>query len=59
MCEGLIRLLNRAPATDLNRMRIVSTLGPLVQLRAGDAFRFPIAHQKRHFTQIERLLAQH
>lgn len=59
MCEGLIRLLNRAPATDLNRMRIVSTLGPLVQLRAGDAFRFPIAHQQRHFMQIERLLAHH
>ena len=57
LCEGFIKLLQLAPGTDLNRMRVTSSLGPVIRFRAGDAFRFPIAHQKRHFLQIERLLA--
>jgi hypothetical protein len=59
LCEGFIKLLQLAPGTDLNRMRVTSSLGPVIRFRAGDAFRFPIAHQQRHFMQIERLLAQH
>ncbi len=57
MSERFIALLNRAKRTDLNRLRVISTLGPLVRFKAGDAFRFPIAHQERHFQQIERVLA--
>jgi len=59
LCEGFIKLLQLAPGSDLNRMRVTSSLGPVIRFRAGDAFRFPIAHQQRHFMQIERLLAQH
>lgn len=57
LCEGFLRLLEQAPRTDLNRMRVTSSLGPIIRFRAGDAFRFPIAHQQRHFAQLERLLA--
>jgi hypothetical protein len=59
LCEGFIKLLQLGPGTDLNRMRVTSSLGPVIRFRAGDAFRFPIAHQQRHFIQIERLLAHH
>jgi hypothetical protein len=57
LCERFLRLLQRARHTDLNRMRVTSSLGPIIRFKAGDAFRFPIAHQQRHFLQIERLLA--
>lgn len=57
LCDRFLRLLQRARHTDLNRMRVTSSLGPIIRFKAGDAFRFPIAHQQRHFLQIERLLA--
>ena len=44
LCERFLRLLERAAGTDLNRMRVTSSLGPLIRFKAGDAFRFPIAH---------------
>lgn len=57
MCEKFLALLDKSRGTDLNRMKVTSSLGPIVRFKAGDAFRFPIAHQVRHFLQIERLLA--
>lgn len=35
-------------------MRVVSSLGPMIRFKADDAFRFSVAHQERHFLQIER-----
>ena len=57
MCEALIRLLEAARTTDLNAMKVASSLGPIIRFKAGDAFRFPVAHQQRHFLQLERALA--
>lgn len=57
ICEQLLVLLDKSRSTDLNRMKVTSSLGPIVRFKAGDAFRFPVAHQVRHFLQIERLLA--
>lgn len=54
----LLQLLEQATSTDLNRMKVSSSLGPIIRFKAGDALRFPIAHQQRHFFQIERILAQ-
>jgi hypothetical protein len=56
LCDRLLKLLEQAPQTDLNKMRVTSSLGPLVRFKAGDALRFPVAHQERHFLQIERAL---
>ena len=56
LCDRWLGLLDRARTTDLNRMRVTSSLGPLVRFKAGDALRFPVAHQQRHFLQIERAL---
>ena len=57
MCEGFLDLLERARSTDLNRMKVTSSLGPIIQFKAGDAFRFPVAHQVRHMRQVEAVLA--
>ncbi|MBP6575442.1 MAG: DinB family protein [Flavobacteriales bacterium] len=56
LCETLLQLLQQARTTDLNAMKVTSSLGPIIRFKAGDAFRFPVAHQQRHFLQIERLV---
>ena len=57
LCDDLLGLLEEAGGRNLNKLKVVSSLGWTVRFKAGDAFRFPIAHQQRHFLQIERILA--
>lgn len=59
MLDGFHRMLEQARTRGLEGPRIISTLGPVIRFRIGDAFRFPIAHQQRHVLQIDRILAQH
>lgn len=54
LCDRFLALLTIARTTDLNAMRVASSLGPIIRFKAGDALRFPVAHQRRHFLQIER-----
>jgi hypothetical protein len=56
MLHGFMGLLERARTRGLEGEKVTSTLGPILRFKAGDAFRFPIAHQTRHFLQIERTL---
>lgn len=49
-------LLEKAMVQGMEGPRITSTLGPVLRFKIGDAFRFMIAHQQRHFLQIERAL---
>lgn len=56
MLNGFIGLLERARTRGLEGEKVTSTLGPILRFKAGDAFRFPIAHQTRHFLQIEKTL---
>jgi hypothetical protein len=58
MCRGFIGLLERARTRGLEGERVTSTLGTILRLKVGDAFRFPIAHQRRHWLQLERALQQ-
>jgi hypothetical protein len=58
MLQGFLGLLERARTRGLEGEKVTSTLGPIIRFKAGDAFRFPIAHQERHFLQIERVLQQ-
>lgn len=57
MQEGWLTLMDQARNVDLNAFKIRSTLGPIIRFKAGDAFRFPIAHDERHFMQLERTLS--
>ena len=50
------QLLDKAVVRGMEGPLITSTLGPILRFRMGDAFRFMIAHQERHFLQIERAL---
>ncbi len=58
MLQGYIGLLERARTRGLEGEKVTSTLGPILRFKAGDAFRFPIAHQTRHWLQIERALGR-
>ena len=58
MLHGLHGLLERARTRGLDGERITSTLGPVLRFKVGDAFRFPIAHQDRHFLQIRNTLKE-
>lgn len=57
LCHGFIGLLERARTRGLEGEKVTSTLGPILRFKAGDAFRFPVAHQARHWSQIDRTLA--
>ncbi len=57
MLVDLVALLDQARTRGLEGVRITSTLGPVLRFMPGDAFRFTVAHQERHFLQIERTLA--
>ena len=50
-------LLDKALARGIEGPRITSTIGPILRFKIGDSFRFMIAHQQRHFLQIDRALA--
>jgi hypothetical protein len=52
--SNLTGKLDRLP---LRKIKVATTL-PLLRLNMGDTFRFVLAHQKRHFLQIERTLKE-
>lgn len=56
MLSGMLALLDQATVKGIEGPRVVSTLGPIIRFKVGDAFRFPIAHQQRHHLQIARLM---
>lgn len=56
LLHGSDELLQRAWTRGLEGERITSTLGPIIRFKPGDAFRFTVAHQERHFLQIARTL---
>jgi hypothetical protein len=58
MLHGFVGLLERARSRGLEGEKVTSTLGPILRFKAGDAFRFPIAHQTRHWLQVQRTLEE-
>lgn len=56
MLNDMVAMLEKARTMGLEGKKVTSTLGPILRFQPGDAFRFPIAHQKRHFLQIENTL---
>ena len=53
--EELLLLLRKAGHSNLNK-RIAVTISPLIRLKAGDVFRFLVAHNERHLQQALRNL---
>ena len=56
LLKAQLDLLDLARTRGLEGRKVTSTLGPLFRFKAGDAFRFMIAHQQRHFLQLERAM---
>lgn len=55
--KQLIQYAEQARQSDLKRTRIVSSLGPMIRFRLGDAFQFLVAHEQRHIIQAQKALA--
>lgn len=53
----LLNLLQIAKSADLNSIRIPTSLSKLIRLKLGDTFRFFVAHEQRHFVQINNVLS--
>lgn len=52
----LLKLLDQAETADINKTRIVSSIGPIIQFRLGDAIRFLVGHNQRHMIQAKKAL---
>ena len=53
----LLNLLEIARNANLSSIRIPTTLHKSIRLKLGDTFRFFIAHEQRHFVQLQNAVA--
>lgn len=56
--QYLLVLLQKATKIDIARLKVPISISKFIKLKLGDTFRFLIAHQQRHFLQLENTLAQ-
>ncbi len=54
----LMELLQNASTTDIAKLKVPISISRFIRLKLGDTFRFLIAHQQRHFIQLENTLSQ-
>jgi hypothetical protein len=55
--QKLVILLQEAEKTNIGKLKVPISISRFIKLKAGDTFRFLIAHQQRHFVQIHNVLA--
>jgi hypothetical protein len=53
----LLELLEKAKQQDIGKIRVPVSLAKWIRLKAGDTFRFLVAHEERHFVQIGNTLS--
>jgi hypothetical protein len=53
-----ILLISRAEQVNLNTIRIPLSIAPFITLKLGDILMFIVAHNQRHWIQIENLLGR-
>jgi hypothetical protein len=54
----LLNLLQDAKRKDIGAIRTPVSISRVIKLKTGDTFRFLIAHEQRHFIQIDNTLKQ-
>ena len=54
--QQLLDYLESAKNINIGKVRVPISISRLIKLKLGDTFRFYIAHQQRHFIQIENTL---
>ncbi len=52
----LLHYLQQALNTNMGKLRVPISISKFIKLKLGDTFRFLIAHQQRHFVQINNIL---
>jgi hypothetical protein len=52
----LLDLLEQARSKNIGSIRVPVSISKLIKLKAGDTFRFLVAHEQRHFVQIDNTL---
>ena len=52
----LLQLLEQAKEKNIGKIRVPISLTRFIKMKAGDTFRFFIAHEQRHFVQIANTL---
>jgi hypothetical protein len=52
----LTAYLNEAAETDIAKLKVPISINRFIKLKLGDTFRFLIAHQQRHFVQLNNTL---
>lgn len=54
--QKLLNYLQQAAKADIGKLRVPISISKWIKLKLGDTFRFLIAHQQRHFIQIDNIL---
>lgn len=52
----LLQLLHEARQVNMTRLKVPISISKFIKIRLGDTFRFLVAHQQRHFVQINTIL---
>lgn len=52
-------LMDRSQKADLNRIKVPLSIAPFLRMKLGDVFGFMVAHNNRHWVQIENLLERY
>lgn len=56
--QQMLALLERAKKADIGKLRVPISIAKFIKLKLGDTFGFLIAHEQRHFVQIENVLKE-
>jgi hypothetical protein len=54
--QSLLELLEKAKTKNIGRIRTPISISRFIKLKLGDTFRFLIAHEQRHFVQINNTI---
>ncbi len=54
--QYLLNLLEKAKTRNIGKLRTPISISTLIKLKTGDVFRFLIAHEQRHFVQLENAM---
>lgn len=54
--NDLLNYLQQAKQTNMGKLRVPISISKFIKLKLGDTFRFLIAHQQRHFIQVDNTL---
>lgn len=56
--QHMLQLLEQAKTANIEQLRVPISLAKFIRLKLGDTFGFLIAHQQRHFVQVENVLRE-